>query len=66
MMSYNDNELINVICDISEIKSMKVAVKSSLQSGVVVGAAATVGGLLLGPRGIAIGKLYSFNLFIIY
>ncbi|CAD6227525.1 GSCOCG00001208001-RA-CDS [Cotesia congregata] len=57
MMSYNDNELINVLCEITEIKSMRVAVKSSLQSGVVVGTAAAVGGLLLGPRGIAIGGL---------
>ncbi|KAH0564207.1 hypothetical protein KQX54_010222 [Cotesia glomerata] len=57
MMSYNNKELMNVICDISEIKSMKVAVKSSLQSGIVVGTAAAVGGLLLGPRGIALGSI---------
>ncbi|CAD6227524.1 GSCOCG00001207001-RA-CDS [Cotesia congregata] len=57
MMFYNDKKLMNVICEISEIKSMKVAVKSSLQSGIVVGTAAAVGGLLLGPRGIAIGSI---------
>ncbi|KAG8034683.1 hypothetical protein G9C98_007759 [Cotesia typhae] len=57
MMSYSDNELMNVICDISEIKSMKIAVKSSFQSGAIVGTAVTVGGLLFGPRGIAIGGI---------
>ncbi|XP_008555476.1 protein C19orf12 homolog [Microplitis demolitor] len=57
MKDYSDSELINVICDLSEIKSMKVAVSSSVKSGLLVGAAATVGGLLLGPRGIAIASL---------
>ncbi|XP_011314162.1 protein C19orf12 homolog [Fopius arisanus] len=54
-LSENTEELLRVVCDIGEIKSMRVALQSSVKAGVIVGATTTVCGLLLGPWGVALG-----------
>lgn len=54
---FNQEVLFDNIFDIFEIKSMKCTIKNSMNSGLIAGAAATVGALLLGPRGAAIGML---------
>ncbi|XP_008555475.1 protein C19orf12 homolog [Microplitis demolitor] len=57
MLACNDSELLDAVCNINKIKSLNVAINSSMKSGLLVGVGATIGGLLLGPRGIAIGSL---------
>ncbi|XP_063983483.1 protein C19orf12 homolog [Diachasmimorpha longicaudata] len=48
-------ELLRVVCEIGEIKSMRVAVESSVKAGIIVGTVTTICGLLLGPWGLAFG-----------
>ncbi|XP_034949616.1 protein C19orf12 homolog [Chelonus insularis] len=57
LSSCNNSELISIICELNEIKAMRVTVNKCLSSGLMVGVAATLGGLLLGPRGIALGGI---------
>ncbi|KAK0098503.1 hypothetical protein PV326_007764 [Microctonus aethiopoides] len=54
-VDFNEPELLGKICNIMEIKSMKVAVSSSMKCGILVGTATTLGALLFGPRGVAVG-----------
>lgn len=56
-VDFNEPELLGKIFNIMEIKSMKVAVSSSMKSGILVGTATTLGALLFGPRGVAVGMM---------
>nr|XP_033798083.1 protein C19orf12 homolog [Geotrypetes seraphini]XP_033798084.1 protein C19orf12 homolog [Geotrypetes seraphini] len=49
------NDVMALLCHISEQQQMKVAIKQSSKGALMVGAAAFLGGLLGGPPGIAIG-----------
>ncbi|XP_015108595.1 protein C19orf12 homolog [Diachasma alloeum] len=54
-LSENAEELLRVVCDIGEIKSMRIAIESSVKSGIIVGTVTTICGLLMGPWGLAFG-----------
>ncbi|XP_060767724.1 protein C19orf12 homolog [Neoarius graeffei] len=48
-------DVIRMCCEVSSNQQMKAAVRSSGKGAVVAGGSAFVGGLLLGPAGIAVG-----------
>ncbi|XP_065272702.1 protein C19orf12 homolog isoform X2 [Emys orbicularis] len=54
-MPLDVNDVIHLLCRISEERKMKAAVKHSGQGALVAGATAFLGGLMGGPPGIAIG-----------
>lgn len=49
-------DVIRMCCKLSADRQMKAAVRNSGKGALVSGGSALVGGLLLGPAGIAIGK----------
>lgn len=49
-------DIIKLLCTLSENKKMKAAVKHSGKGALVTGAAAFMGGLMGGPAGLAVGK----------
>ncbi|CAH7357302.1 LOC690000 [Phodopus roborovskii] len=49
------NEIMKLLCYISEKKKMKAAIKHSMRGAMVTGIMAFVGGLVGGPPGIAVG-----------
>lgn len=55
-MPVRTEEVIKLLCSISEEKKMKAAVKHSGRGALVTGTVAFVGGLVGGPPGIAVGK----------
>ncbi|XP_040832617.1 protein C19orf12 homolog isoform X1 [Ochotona curzoniae] len=48
-------DIIKLLCTLSENKKMKAAVKHSGKGALVTGAAAFMGGLMGGPAGLAVG-----------
>ncbi|KAM9494261.1 protein C19orf12-like [Clarias gariepinus] len=54
-MEQKISDVVQMCCDVSGTRKMKAAVKSSVKGGAVAGGSAAVGGLLLGPAGIAVG-----------
>lgn len=55
-MPVRTEEVIKLLCSISEEKKMKAAIKHSRRGALVTGTMAFVGGLVGGPPGIAVGK----------
>jgi len=49
------NDILELMTVLSEDKNLQVTVSESLKGGLTAGVAATLGGLLLGPRGLALG-----------
>ncbi|KAK3510222.1 hypothetical protein QTP70_030453 [Hemibagrus guttatus] len=49
------NDVMQMCCRVSSSRQMKAAVKNSGKGAVVAGGSAFLGGLLLGPAGIALG-----------
>lgn len=49
-------EILRFVSDLSEEENIKVACNESAKGGLITGAAAFIGGLVLGPAGLAIGK----------
>jgi hypothetical protein len=49
-------DIMKLLCSISEKRKMKAAVKHSGKGALVTGAVAFVGGLVGGPPGLAVGK----------
>ncbi|XP_029464308.1 protein C19orf12 homolog [Rhinatrema bivittatum] len=49
------NDVMALLCHISEQQQMKVAIKHSGKGAIIAGAAAFLGGLMGGPPGIAVG-----------
>ncbi|KAH0619598.1 hypothetical protein JD844_000345 [Phrynosoma platyrhinos] len=54
-MPINMNDVMQLLCHISEERNMKAAVKHSGWGALVAGTTAFVGGLMGGPPGIAVG-----------
>ncbi|XP_060644062.2 protein C19orf12 homolog [Anolis sagrei] len=54
-MPVNVNDVMQLLCHVSEERKMKAAVKHSGRGALVAGATAFVGGLVGGPPGIAVG-----------
>lgn len=55
-MPVRTEEVIKLLCSISEEKKMKAAVKHSGRGALVMGTVVAVGGFVGGPPGIAVGK----------
>jgi nicotinamide mononucleotide (NMN) deamidase PncC len=54
-MPINTGELLKVVSKLTEDKQVRVTVTESLKGGGIALTTTTVGGLLLGPIGLAIG-----------
>ncbi|XP_045675147.1 protein C19orf12 homolog isoform X2 [Phyllostomus hastatus] len=54
-MSVTVEDVMRLLCSISKEKKMRVTIKHSLRGGVVAGVTTAIGGLLLGPPGLALG-----------
>ncbi len=54
-MPLNTREIIRVISDLSEIRPLRVTIYSSAKGAAITGGSTFVGGLLLGPVGMALG-----------
>lgn len=50
------DDVMQLLCRVSQEKGMKAAVKHSGRGALVAGATAFLGGLMGGPPGIAVGK----------
>jgi hypothetical protein len=54
-MPINTRELLSVVSQLTEDKQVRAAVKESLKGGGIAATTTLVGGLLLGPIGLAVG-----------
>lgn len=54
-MPINTNEVMTVLGQLADQHNVKVAVKHSMICGLAVGVATAIGGLLMGPLGLAVG-----------
>ena len=54
-MVIRTDEVINILSKLSDESGLKVTVNESIKGGVIAGSACTIGGILLGPPGLAIG-----------
>ncbi|XP_064466072.1 protein C19orf12 homolog [Ornithodoros turicata] len=54
-MPINTHELMNVLCQLSEKENLQVTVRECAKGGVIAGISTLVGGVLMGPAGLAIG-----------
>ena len=50
------DSVIDVLATLAEEEKLMTTVKGSIVGGLVTGTAATLGGLLMGPVGMAVGK----------
>lgn len=50
------DDIMKLLCSVSEQRKMKAAVKHSGKGALVTGAVAFVGGLVGGPPGLAVGE----------
>jgi len=55
MTTLTVKDVIDLLVTLSNEHNLRVAVRESFKAGLITGAATIVGGLLSGPRGIAIG-----------
>ena len=55
MSQMNINDVISLLSVLADEAELKTTVTESLKGGLAVGLLTTIGGLLGGPRGIAIG-----------
>ena len=58
-MVIRTDEILSVLSKLSDESGLKVTVQESVKGGVVAGTACTIGGVLLGPPGLAIGGTHS-------
>ena len=49
------NDILTVITTVGDDEQIRVAVKESVKGGLIAGTSCAVGGLLLGPMGLAVG-----------
>ncbi|CAH0385711.1 unnamed protein product [Bemisia tabaci] len=54
-MTINGRELMSVVVDICRKRNAKECITSSLKGGLLAGGACALGGLILGPVGLALG-----------
>ena len=54
-MVLQTNELCQIITTLTDDSGLKVTVNESLKGGLITGIICTIGGLILGPAGLAFG-----------
>ncbi|XP_074769837.1 protein C19orf12-like [Athene noctua] len=57
-MPIHVDDVMQLLCHLSQVKGMKAAVKHSAQGALLAGATALLGGLVGGPPGIAVGGAF--------
>ena len=56
-MPVSSSDLERILTKIADKEDLKVTVNSSVRGGITAGVSATIGGVLLGPPGLAIGGI---------
>lgn len=59
-MPINSSELLSVVAQLTEDRHVRATVRESLKGGCIAATTTVVGGLLLGPAGLAVGLSYSW------
>jgi len=54
-MVIRTDEMVRVLSKLSDESGLKVTVNQSVKGGLIAGSACTIGGMILGPSGLAIG-----------
>jgi nicotinamide mononucleotide (NMN) deamidase PncC len=54
-MPINSRELLGVVSQITEDRHVRVTISESVKGGCIAAATTVVGGILLGPVGLAVG-----------
>ncbi|XP_023233027.1 protein C19orf12 homolog [Centruroides sculpturatus] len=54
-MPVNMQDVVEVVCVLADEENIRIAVKESVKGGIITGVAVVVGGVALGPIGLAIG-----------
>lgn len=57
-MPINTVEVLSLVTQVCEEERLQVPIKESLKGGAIAFATTTVGGLIAGPVGLAVGELY--------
>ncbi|XP_076034673.1 protein C19orf12 homolog [Oratosquilla oratoria] len=57
-MPINTIEIIDLLAELSEEENLRVTVKESVKGGLIAGATTVLGGMLLGPVGLAVGGTF--------
>jgi hypothetical protein len=55
IMPLNSRELLNVVTQLTEDRHVRVCITESLKGGCIAATTTVLGGLLLGPVGLAVG-----------
>lgn len=59
-MPINTSEILSLVTQVCDEEQLRVPIKESLKGGAIAFATTTVGGLLAGPVGLAIGTVHQF------
>lgn len=54
-MPINTEEVLSLVSQVCEEEKLRVAIKESVKGGVIAGSTTVIGGLLVGPLGLALG-----------
>jgi hypothetical protein len=54
-MPINSTELLNIVAQLTEDRNVRVSMTQSLKGGCIAATTTVLGGLLLGPAGLAVG-----------
>jgi nicotinamide mononucleotide (NMN) deamidase PncC len=54
-MPVNSREILNVVTELTENRHVRVTMKESLKGGCIAATTTIIGGLMLGPPGLAVG-----------
>jgi hypothetical protein len=57
-MPINSRELLSVVSQLTEDRHVRVTITESLKGGCIAATTTTVGGILLGPVGLAVGVIF--------
>jgi hypothetical protein len=54
-MPVNSREILNVVTQLTEDRCVRVTMRESLKGGCIAATATIIGGIMLGPVGLAVG-----------
>lgn len=59
-MPLNTREIIGVVADLSREENLRISVSECVKGACITGGGTFLGGLVLGPVGMALGSYFSF------